>query len=207
MTQYGFAFLGDYCSGCKTCMLACKDRFDLATNIAYRKVYEMGGGETILDESGMIRSTVFGYYVSVSCNHCADPACTKVCPTGAMNKDEDTGLVTVDTHRCIGCGYCAMSCPYKCPTVDREKGHSVKCTGCIDRVVKGENPVCVDACPQRALDFGEISALRDTYGDIDEIAPLPEARFTHPNLAIVRPVHALAPYSSGCEIFNLKEVM
>ena len=206
MTQYGFAFLGTYCSGCKTCMLACKDYYDLTVDVNYRKVFEVGGGETVLDDDGSIRSTSFGYYVSSNCNHCADPACVKVCPTGAMNKDEDTGLVTVDA-RCIGCGYCAMSCPYKCPTVDREKGHSVKCTGCMDRVKEGELPICVEACPQRALVFGEISSLRDKYGDVDEVAPLPAARFTHPNLVVVKPVHALAPYSSGVQILNMNEVM
>lgn len=206
MTQYGFAFIGEYCSGCKTCMLACKDYYDLTTEIDYRKVYEYGGGETTLADDGTVRSTAFGYYVSLACNHCAAPACVEVCPTGAMHKDADTGLVGVDETRCIGCGYCAMSCPYACPTVDREKGHSVKCTGCIDRVKEGKLPICVEACPQRALAFGEISALRQEYGDLAEIAPLPAASYTHPNLAVVPPAHVMKPYSSGASILNEKEV-
>lgn len=48
----------------------------------------------------------------MSCNHCDDPACTKVCPTAAMHKDPETGLVSVDADKCIGCGYCHMACPY-----------------------------------------------------------------------------------------------
>ena len=58
----------------------------------------------------------------------------EVCPTGAMGKNE-LGLVSVDEHRCIGCGYCALSCPYHAPKVDRTVGHSVKCDGCSQRAV------------------------------------------------------------------------
>lgn len=207
MAQYGFAFIGKYCSGCKTCMLACKDCYDLTEEIDFRRVYEYGGGKTTVQDDGTVVSDVFGYYVSIACNHCANPACTEVCPTGAMHKDQDTGLVGVDTDRCIGCGYCAMSCPYASPTVDREKGHSVKCSGCIERVKQGLSPICVEACPQRALVFGELSALRNEYGSLAEIAPLPPSEQTNPSIAIVPPSHALKPYDNGGCILNSKEVM
>ena len=65
-----------------------------------------------------------------------------------------------------------------------------KCTQCGDRVAEGKQPICVEACPVRALDFGEIEDLRAKYGDVAEIAPLPEASLTKPNLVITAPAQA-----------------
>ena len=101
--QYGFHFNGQRCTGCKTCMLACKDFHDLGYDVAFRQVYEYGGGTWEKDAEGALSQDCFTYYVSVACNHCAKPVCVKVCPTGAMHKD-DRGIVTVDGQRCIGCG-------------------------------------------------------------------------------------------------------
>ena len=74
--------------------------------------------------------------------------------------------------------------------VDEEQKKSVKCTQCGDRVAEGKQPICVEACPVRALDFGEIEDLRAKYGDVAEIAPLPEASLTKPNLVITAPAQA-----------------
>ena len=82
------------------------------------------------------------------------------------------------------------ACPYGAPTVDEEQKKSVKCTQCGDRVAEGKQPICVEACPVRALDFGEIEDLRAKYGDVAEIAPLPEASLTKPNLVITAPAQA-----------------
>lgn len=184
--QYGFYFNGRRCTGCKTCMLACKDYHNLSRDVAFRQIYEYGGGTWTRDGSGALSHDCFTYYVSVACNHCANPACVKVCPTGAMHKD-DRGLVTVDDQRCIGCGYCALSCPYRAPKVDREAGHSAKCDGCSSRLEAGKAPICVEACPLRALDFGDVDELRRRYGDLSDLAPLPPSSATSPNLVVARP--------------------
>ena len=141
MSQQAFFFDGTRCSGCKTCMFACKDAYDLDVGTAYRRVFEYTGGDTVRNGDGTFGSTCFSYNVSVACNHCDDPVCVRVCPTEAMHKDEQTGLVSVNDRHCIGCGYCHLSCPYSAPRVDRVKGHSVKCDGCIERVAAGEKPV------------------------------------------------------------------
>ena len=156
MAQYAFFFDGTRCTGCKTCEFACKDYKDLTTEFAYRKVYEVAGGQTTRDEDGVIATTAFSYPVSSSCQHCDKPACVEGCPTGAMHKDEETGLVSVDTEVCIGCGACATACPYGAPKVNEELGHSTKCDGCAERLAAGLKPVCVLACPARALDFGPV---------------------------------------------------
>ena len=88
------------------------------------------------------------------------PACVANCPQGALEKDADTGLVSRDEEKCIGCGTCVKSCPYEVPVVDTETMKSVKCDGCAARVAEGKMPICVDACPLRALEFGDIEELR-----------------------------------------------
>lgn len=59
-----------------------------------------------------------------------------------------------------------------------------KCDACVDRVVKGEPPVCVAACPQRALDFGDVDGLKAKYGEGAHIEPLPSPAMTKPNLLV-----------------------
>lgn len=115
--------------------------------------------------------------------HCDDPACTKVCPSGAMHKRED-GFVVVDEDVCIGCRYCHMACPYGAPQYNAEKGHMTKCDGCYSRVAEGKQPICVESCPLRALEFGPIEELRQKHGTLAAVAPLPRAHFTKPNIVI-----------------------
>ena len=91
MSQQAFFFDGTRCSGCKTCMFACKDAYDLDVGTAYRRVFEYTGGDTVRNGDGTFGSTCFSYNVSVACNHCDDPVCVRVCPTEAMHKDEQTG--------------------------------------------------------------------------------------------------------------------
>lgn len=183
MKQYGFYFDSDRCTGCKTCELACKDYKDLGTDVNFRRIYEYTGGTWNQQSDGCWHQDVFAYYMSISCNHCENPACTAVCPTGAMHKNED-GFVIVNEETCIGCRYCHMACPYDAPQYDAQKGHMTKCDGCYSRVQAGQKPICVDACPLRALDFAPIDELRAKYGDQASIAPLPLAEITHPNLVV-----------------------
>lgn len=159
MTQYAFYFDSSRCTGCKTCELACKDYKDLSAEVAFRKVYDYEGGSWRQAEDGTCTCDAFVYHVSMACNHCDNPACAQVCPTGAMHKDAETGLVSVNDAVCIGCGYCHMACPYNAPKVDRTVGHSVKCDGCAERVAAGLKPICVGACPLRALDFGTVEEM------------------------------------------------
>ncbi|WP_423240916.1 DMSO/selenate family reductase complex B subunit [Haemophilus influenzae] len=183
MEQYGFYFDSERCTGCKTCELACKDYKDLGTEVNFRRIYEYTGGQWNQQADGCWHQNIFAYYMSISCNHCADPACTKVCPTGAMHKNAD-GFVIVNEEICIGCRYCHMACPYDAPQYDAQKGHMTKCDGCYSRVKSSQKPICVDACPLRALDFAPIDELRTKYGTQASIAPLPPTDITQPNLVV-----------------------
>lgn len=181
-TQYGFFIDSSRCTGCKTCELACKDFKDLGPEVSFRRIYEYAGGDW-QEDNGVWHQNVFAYYLSISCNHCDDPACTKVCPSGAMHKRED-GFVVVDEDVCIGCRYCHMACPYGAPQYNAEKGHMTKCDGCYSRVAEGKQPICVESCPLRALEFGPIEELRQKHGTLAAVAPLPRAHFTKPNIVI-----------------------
>jgi len=102
------------------------------------------------------------------CQHCAEPPCVDVCPTGASFKRAD-GIVLVDKHICIGCRYCMMACPYKARSfihedlsdqkahAPRGKGTVESCTFCVHRVDKGESPACVSACDEGAMTFGDMN--------------------------------------------------
>lgn len=206
MTQYGFRFDGTRCTGCKTCVLACKDKKNLSNEINFRNVQEYGGGSWSQDEAGCWTNDAFTYHVSIACNHCEMPICLANCPQGAISKDDETGIVTSDPEKCIGCGTCMNSCPYGAPKVDQEQMKSVKCDMCADRVAEGKQPICVEACPLRALDFGDIEELRATYGDVAELAPLPAASETKPSLVITEPVNAKPVGDTSGAVLNEGEI-
>lgn len=206
MTQYGFYFDASKCTGCKTCMVACKDKNNLPVGMNFRRVTEFSGGNWRQDRAtGAWHQDAFAYYLSISCNECFDPACVKVCPTKAHFKRTEDGLVLIDPKKCIGCGACLAACPYGAPQLDREARKMRKCDTCLDRREKGLNPVCVDACPQRALDFGPIDELRKKYGDCAAIAPLPDASVTKPNLVIHPTKSAKKPGTEGTVHCALKD--
>lgn len=206
MTQYGFYFDASKCTGCKTCMVACKDKNNLPVGMNFRRVTEFSGGNWRQDRAtGAWHQDAFAYYLSISCNECSDPACVKVCPTKAHFKRVEDGLVLIDPKKCIGCGACLAACPYGAPQLDREARKMRKCDTCLDRREKGLNPVCVDACPQRALDFGPIDELRKKYGDCAAIAPLPDASVTKPNLVIHPTKSAKKPGTEGTVHCALKD--
>lgn len=163
MTQYAFHFNSDVCTGCKTCQVACKETYKLPVNNLYRKVYNYQGGSWKPTEAGhYVPEGVFGYFVSLACNHCTNPACVANCPTGAMQKDEETGIVWTDHDVCIGCKTCETACPYGAPTFGEEEGYMLKCDMCKDEIARDRLPICVAGCPMRA-------GLRHPRGDDREV--------------------------------------
>ena len=134
------------CIGCRTCQVACKDRHNLqAAGPRTRRVGSFECGT--YPEVGM-------FHLTVSCNHCDDPACTKVCPTGASHKAAD-GTVQIDKSKCIGCQFCAMSCPYGVRYLNEEERVVEKCTLCEQKIAQGELPQCVSQCCGMARWFGD----------------------------------------------------
>ena len=164
------------CIGCKTCQVACKDRRDIqVAGSRLRRVdtFECG----TYPEVAM-------FHLNLSCNHCESPACVANCPTGAMYKDDD-GTVQHDDEACIGCQTCVNSCPYGAPQFIEEDKIVQKCDTCRALREAGHEPVCVEACPMRAIEFGDADELRAKHGDaVSELPVLPSAATTQPNLLL-----------------------
>ena len=175
MGQKAFYYDMKKCAGCHACQVACRDRNALY-NVGeiFRKVDIYEGGKY---------PKPWMYILSIACNHCARPACVAACPNGAMYKDPDTGLVLVDEELCIGCGACVEACPYHEPILMEKEGKTVaaKCDGCYALVKEGKNPVCVDACNSRVLEFGELTDIMKAHPDaVQNIKVLPDAMQTIP---------------------------
>ena len=191
------------CMGCKACMIACKDKHNLPKGVHWRKVIEASGGQWTPLADGSWQQSVFAYYISVSCNHCENPACVRACPTGACHKTGKNGIVAIDAARCVGCGYCRWNCPYGSPRMDATKKHMTKCDLCQDYLADGRQPACVAACPARALSVGPREQLLQKYGPAN-VAPLPEPQLTQPSLAL-KPHPLARPCGSADVTYANKE--
>ena len=192
--QLGFYLDSSLCIGCKTCLIACNDKHDLPVNVNWRKVIEYTGGSWQAEQDDLIPTGVFVYHVTVSCQHCEFPPCLDVCPASAISKGED-GIVHVDQDKCISCRSCSTACPYDAPQYGGIDKKMSKCDLCADLRAAGENPACVDACPLRALGWGEMAELREKYGNVNAVDPLPDGSLTSPSM-ILTP-HRHTPWLSN----------
>lgn len=128
------------CTGCSACAVACKDRADLPDDLDILRVES--------EETGTFPQTSLRFRV-MHCFHCADPHCAHVCPTEALTEMAD-GYVHLDAEKCIGCGKCLVACPFDAIVMLPDETVA-KCDGCPDEIAAGRSPVCVRACPMRAL--------------------------------------------------------
>ena len=202
--QLAFYFDSRFCTGCKACQVACKDKNNLRVGLLWRRVYSITGGDWV-SSGNTWTSKPYAYELSIACNHCQNPVCVDVCPTTAMHKRDD-GVVLVDAAKCIGCKYCEWVCPYGAPQFDSDIGKMTKCNFCEDYLAEGKNPACVDACVMRVLDFGELSELEAKYGNIANIYPLPQASYTEPSLVITPHPDARRAQYEPATITNKEEV-
>lgn len=182
--QLGFYFEQKHCTGCKTCQVACRDKQNLPNVKNFRQVHSYeGGGFTV--EQGVIHHNVYAYWISVSCNHCINPACAAVCPKGAIYKRAEDGLVLVNEELCIGCRRCLAACPYQAPQFDETSHKMKKCDFCQELLAEGKIPVCIASCPMRVLGYGQLAELQRKYGKINWIKGLPVTRKLEPAWVLV----------------------
>jgi Fe-S-cluster-containing dehydrogenase component len=108
-------------------------------------------GETQPNPDDILRA----YFVPKLCNQCVDAPCNQVCPVHASIKSPE-GIELVDDDRCIGCGYCVQACPYGIRFMNHDTGVADKCNWCYHRIMRDEQPACVEACPTGARVFGRL---------------------------------------------------
>lgn len=219
MAQYAFYLDAAACSGCKACQIACQDKHALPAGVLWRRVYEVSGGGWRA-EGDAWRQDAFAYNLSIACNHCAQPVCAEVCPTGAMYRRGD-GIVLIAAERCVGCHYCEWACPYGAPQYDARAREMTKCTLCADELELGKPPACVAACGLRALDFGAPERLAMSYafqrtgrrsGFVPagvlaaRSVPLPDPGLTEPALLLRSHPHAERALNGEARVANGEEV-
>jgi Fe-S-cluster-containing dehydrogenase component len=134
------------CIGCHSCEVACKSAKNLPEGPRPCSVVEVG--PRLL--GGLVKTA----YVFMSCYHCNAPWCVAACPTGAMRRRTEDGIVFVDSCLCVGCRACIAACPWGAPQYNPETDTAVKCDLCMNRLDKGERPACVTVCTTQCLSFG-----------------------------------------------------
>ena len=151
MTQYAIVTDLNRCVGCLGCAVACKVVNNVPIGNFWNKTLRIGPFPT---SEGADYPDVYTYFLTVQCQHCANPECVKVCPTEASHIVED-GTVQIDKAKCIGCQFCVMACPYGVRYLNEEEKVVEKCTLCEQKIAQGELPQCVAQCGSRARFFGD----------------------------------------------------
>lgn len=173
MSKYGMIVNADLCVGCYACFVACKEENQVAPGVQWNH----------LERQEHMKDGVIDYF-RVSCMHCEDAACEKVCPVKAVYRGPN-GEVLVDPKKCIGCKSCLAVCPYQAPkfadpnklsyfgdkkplrTIEvvrgalRIPGKAEHCTLCVHRTANGQVPACVEVCSTKALELVDYDNLND----------------------------------------------
>jgi len=153
--RYGLVIDLERCTGCQTCIIACKMENNL----------EVGSGIRVETVGGPSRDTPEGtypnlrmHYLPIPCMHCDEPPCLPSCPTEAIYKRQD-GVVLVDEEKCNGCRECLETCPYDVLVYYPEKNKVWKCTLCAHRLDQELQPFCVLCCEMEAMFCGDLGDL------------------------------------------------
>lgn len=177
------------CIGCGLCVVACKEENGVPESAQFTRTWierttTMTDGTVYVDapDAGINgfpttctapgaegKTAASAYFTPRLCMQCEDSPCTGVCPVSATYKTTD-GVILVDSRRCIGCGYCVVSCPYGAryltpaneDTPANTPGVADKCTWCYHRINRGQVPACVEICPVGARKFGDANAAGST---------------------------------------------
>lgn len=115
----------------------------------------------------------FMFFLPRICEHCLNPSCVASCPSGAMYKRAEDGIVLVDQDQCRGWRMCVTGCPYKKVYFNHRTGKAEKCTFCYPRVEVGLPTVCSETCVGRLRYIGIVLYDLDRVG---EVASTPDER-------------------------------
>jgi NADH oxidase (H2O2-forming) len=142
----------EHCLGCRSCEMACAIEHSRSRDLREAVT------EHPLPERRVTVEMAGAHGLPLQCRHCEDGLCTRVCPTGAIHRDEKKGLTVVDEDLCIGCKLCVLMCPLGVLRVGHHNRATIKCDQCLERQTAGQPPACVTACPTHALQLVESDA-------------------------------------------------
>lgn len=143
MTSYYIEQDSQRCIGCYACEVHCKSKNNLPVGPRFCRIAQDGPKNV----GGRLQIA----FTFTPCFHCLEPQCVAVCPSGAMRKRAEDGIVVVDRESCIGCQACLEACPWRVPQWDEENNKAIKCDYCLDRIAQGLRPACVTKCTAHAL--------------------------------------------------------
>lgn len=143
----------DRCQGCKTCELACGVEHSQTKTLATAIREERPPRPRVQVEQGV------GFKVPLQCRQCENAPCVAICPTKALHRKDTDSPVLIDQALCIGCKWCILACPFGVIRMDDDSLAIIKCDQCFERLERGENPACVEACPTHALSFKKVSQV------------------------------------------------
>lgn len=153
LKQLGFLVHVDKCIGCSSCRFSCYNEYGHC-DIFRRTVHDITEKRDILNYSY--------HHVSISCNHCGNPACLASCPKAAIQK-KTNGVVIIDKSKCDGCGKCEAACPFQAIHIDPMSGKADKCDMCYDRLLQGQPTVCVSSCPVQAIEIIDLYDSKNSH--------------------------------------------
>lgn len=148
MTQKRILGNEDVCIGCHLCEVYCLTEHSHSRHIikAHKRERPHALARVHVEEDRPVS-------LAIQCHHCSEPMCVYSCLTGAMQKDPETGIVTSDPSRCMGCWTCIMVCPFGALVRDERQGVIAKCDLCSHLAT----PACVANCPNQALTLMEVT--------------------------------------------------
>ena len=182
MKRYAMTIDLKACVGCSACSVACT----------------MENNVPIGRHRLWIRNTEVGTFPDLTvefrpeqCNHCEDPPCVPVCPTGCCYVTED-GIVDIEANKCIACSACIAACPYDARFM-HPGGYVQKCDFCRHRLEEGKLPACVETCPTLARSFGDLSdpdsAVSHAIRNADRVDVLRPEQGVGPNVYYLNAPH------------------
>ena len=204
MARYGIIVDLNRCTGCMTCVIACKQENLTPPGVQWSKVMQL-------------ENETFDHitYVWHACMQCDDPPCMEVCCEKAIYKRPD-GIVVIDQEKCAGCRDCLDACPYGVIQINNSQeyfpgktlpfeknraayrvqmdGKASKCTMCAHRIDRGEVPACVDVCPSEAMIFGDLDDPKSRIrAELWKSKQLLEDQGTHPKVSYIAPRNVIKP--------------
>jgi len=168
------------CIGCRACVQACSECPE-------------HDGQSMIHLDWLERATTVQTAPTV-CMHCDEPSCVAVCPADAIKIDAEGVVLSAAPERCIGCGNCALACPFGVPQIHPEVELMMKCDLCYDRTSVGLKPMCASVCPSGALYFG-------TREEIEHLRPRSEPvnTFRFGEQTITTKVHMMVPRDAAVQ--------
>ncbi len=133
------------CNNCGDCETACIETHTSLTSPGFSCIKIMK-----LDGDGE-------FFFPIACKQCENSPCLATCPKEAIYRDIDLDRIFIDRQKCVGCGMCALACPFGAMKIDKQKAKSYKCDLC------GGDPECIKVCELRALEYTSMEAFKVPY--------------------------------------------